>query len=60
MVGVGGLVGLQSRLLEAVRRHLAPGGRLVYSVCSLEPEEGAGHGLEPTDAPLVFTAGPGG
>ncbi|MDR1281710.1 MAG: RNA methyltransferase [Opitutaceae bacterium] len=29
----------QYELLEAVSRHLAPGGRLVYSTCSLEPEE---------------------
>ncbi len=31
---------LQSRLLRAAVRHLRPGGRLVYAVCSLEPEEG--------------------
>lgn len=30
---------LQSRLLEAALRHLAPGGRLLYATCSLEPEE---------------------
>jgi len=31
---------LQTRLLERARGWLAPGGRLVYAVCSLEPEEG--------------------
>ncbi len=30
----------QDRLLEAAIRMLRPGGRLVYSVCSLQPEEG--------------------
>ena len=32
--------GLQVRLLERAARWLNPGGVLVYSVCSLEPEEG--------------------
>lgn len=44
----------QECLLEAVRRHLAPGGRLVYSTCSHEPEEGRGHGLLPTRSALVW------
>ncbi len=30
---------LQTSLLEAALERLAPGGRLVYSTCSLEPEE---------------------
>lgn len=34
------LTDLQSRLLEAAAAMVKPGGRLVYSVCSLEPEEG--------------------
>lgn len=31
---------LQRRLLDRCRARLKPGGRLVYAVCSLEPEEG--------------------
>ena len=34
------LAALQSRLLDAAGRRVKPGGRLVYCVCSLEPEEG--------------------
>ncbi len=49
--------GRQAAMLEHARRHLAPGGRLIYSVCALEPEEGAGHGLAPTGSPLVFVEG---
>lgn len=33
---------LQMQMLEAAAPMLAPGGRLVYAVCSLEPEEGPG------------------
>jgi 16S rRNA (cytosine967-C5)-methyltransferase len=32
----------QARLLEAAAERVRPGGRLVYCVCSLEPEEGEG------------------
>jgi 16S rRNA (cytosine967-C5)-methyltransferase len=45
---------LQRRLLAAARRHLKPGGRLVFSSCSLEPEEGVEHGLAATGSPLVW------
>jgi len=34
------MVELQARLLDRAARWLAPGGTLVYAVCSLEPEEG--------------------
>ena len=34
------LVALQARLLDAAAARVRPGGRLVYCVCSLEPEEG--------------------
>ena len=36
-----GLIAGQDRLLAAAARMLRPGGRLVYAVCSLQPEEGA-------------------
>jgi 16S rRNA (cytosine967-C5)-methyltransferase len=32
---------LQGELAENVLRYLRPGGSLVFSVCSMEPEEGA-------------------
>ncbi|WP_174300709.1 RsmB/NOP family class I SAM-dependent RNA methyltransferase [Caulobacter sp. S45] len=34
------LAALQARLLDAAAERVRPGGRLVYCVCSLEPEEG--------------------
>jgi 16S rRNA (cytosine967-C5)-methyltransferase len=37
---VGKLAVLQHRLLDATAARVRPGGRLVYCVCSLEPEEG--------------------
>jgi len=37
---IASLVGAQQALLAAAARRTAPGGRLVYSVCSLEREEG--------------------
>ena len=35
------MVAQQDRLLEAAAEMLRPGGRLIYAVCSLQPEEGA-------------------
>ncbi len=37
---IASFVAAQGRLLAAAQRLLRPGGRLVYAVCSLEPEEG--------------------
>jgi 16S rRNA (cytosine967-C5)-methyltransferase len=37
---VASLAGVQARLLDAAARRVKPGGRLIYCVCSLEPEEG--------------------
>lgn len=64
------LQALQLELLEAAARHVRPGGVLVYSVCSFEPEEtlavaerfAAGHPeMQPDDAdlPPALRAGPG-
>jgi 16S rRNA (cytosine967-C5)-methyltransferase len=38
---VQALAEMQDRLLAAAVAMLRPGGRMVYSVCSLQPEEGA-------------------
>lgn len=37
---VATLAALQARLIAAAARLLAPGGRLVFATCSLQPEEG--------------------
>ena len=37
---VSAMTKLQDRLLDAAAGFLAPGGRLVYAVCSLQPQEG--------------------
>jgi 16S rRNA (cytosine967-C5)-methyltransferase len=39
---VAPLAQTQARLLDCAARRTRPGGRLVYCVCSLEPEEGEG------------------
>jgi 16S rRNA (cytosine967-C5)-methyltransferase len=38
---VRALAEMQDRLLTAAAKMLRPGGRLIYAVCSLQPEEGA-------------------
>ncbi len=54
------LAALQTRMIESARRHLAPGGRLVFSSCSREPEEGEEHALLPTRSPFAwFVKAPG-
>ncbi|HEY3694646.1 RsmB/NOP family class I SAM-dependent RNA methyltransferase [Phenylobacterium sp.] len=37
---IASLAAVQSRLLDASAARVRPGGRLIYCVCSLEPEEG--------------------
>jgi 16S rRNA (cytosine967-C5)-methyltransferase len=39
---VATLATLQAKLLDVAARAIAPGGRLIYCVCSLETEEGEG------------------
>jgi 16S rRNA (cytosine967-C5)-methyltransferase len=39
---ISALAAVQARLLDSAARRTRPGGRLVYCVCSLEPEEGEG------------------
>jgi len=48
----------QGRILQAAATHVAPGGRLVYAVCSPEPEEGEAVVQAFLDAHSHFTAGP--
>ena len=53
------LVAGQDRLLAAAARMLRPGGRLLYAVCSLQPEEGAARVADPARfglRPAPFTA----
>lgn len=37
---VASLAAVQARILDSAAERLKPGGRMVYTVCSLEPEEG--------------------
>ncbi|MGH6787000.1 MAG: RsmB/NOP family class I SAM-dependent RNA methyltransferase [Novosphingobium sp.] len=47
---------VQARLLERAAGFLVPGGRLVYAVCSLEPEEGEAQAARVALAPDPFRA----
>ncbi|MFA7585980.1 MAG: RsmB/NOP family class I SAM-dependent RNA methyltransferase [Novosphingobium sp.] len=53
---IGEMAQLQARLLERAAGWLAPGGRLVYAVCSLEPEEGEAQARRVELAPLPVSA----
>ncbi len=44
---VAELATAQDRMLAAAARMLRPGGRLIYAVCSLQPEEGAARVADP-------------
>jgi 16S rRNA (cytosine967-C5)-methyltransferase len=62
---VASLAAVQARLFDAAADRVKPGGRLVYCVCSLEPEEGeaqvAGFLARRSDMVLdPITAGEGG
>ena len=50
------MVALQSGLLERASTWLKPGGRLVYAVCSLEPEEGEQQAARVTLPPAPIQA----
>ncbi len=52
------LVALQSRLLDAAALRVRPGGRLVYCVCSLEPEEGEAQAMDFLQRRPEFTVVP--
>ena len=50
------MAALQRRLIDRAAGWLAPGGTLVYSVCSLEPEEGEGQGMPAGLVPVPIEA----
>lgn len=51
------MVDLQEAMLERASRWLAPGGRLIYAVCSLEPAEGEGQVAKMSLTPEPVGAG---
>ncbi len=53
---VAELAANQQKLTAAAARLLKPGGRLVYAVCSLQPEEGPGQPVAPGLVPVPFTS----
>ncbi len=62
---IASLAAVQTRLLDAAATRTRPGGRLVYCVCSLEPEEGEAQvaaflARRPAFAISPITAGEGG
>lgn len=62
---IASLAEVQTRMLDSAAARVKPGGRLVYCVCSLEPEEGEGQvrgflGRHPAFSLAPVTAGEGG
>lgn len=62
---IASLAEVQTRMLDSAAVRVKPGGRLVYCVCSLEPEEGEGQvrgflARRPDFALAPVTAGEGG
>jgi 16S rRNA (cytosine967-C5)-methyltransferase len=55
---VAALGPVQQGLIAAAARMLRPGGRLIYAVCSLEPEEGEGAVARALGAGLALSAAP--
>jgi 16S rRNA (cytosine967-C5)-methyltransferase len=55
---IASLAAVQSQLLGAAASRVSPGGRLVYSVCSLEPEEGEAQARAFLAAQPNFTSDP--
>jgi 16S rRNA (cytosine967-C5)-methyltransferase len=55
---IASLAAVQSRLLDAAASHVKQGGRLVYCVCSLEPEEGEAQAAAFLDRHPEFTLEP--
>jgi 16S rRNA (cytosine967-C5)-methyltransferase len=53
---VANLAAAQAKLIEAARRLLRPGGRMIYAVCSLQAEEGPDQIRTANLNPLPFTA----
>ncbi len=54
------IVALQREILEAAAERVAPGGELVYSTCSIEPEENIGQITAFLEHHPEFSAGPSG
>ncbi len=52
---IAALAAAQATLLQAAAALLKPGGRMVYAVCSLQPEEGPAHAAPPGLTALPFT-----
>ena len=55
---IGELAAVQKRLLKPAIDLVAPGGVLVYSTCSMEPEENEDHFDRPTDGLEAVDLGP--